>query len=372
MIVKGKCPSLPPKISQFRSFRAFDEEKFKQDLREINWTELYSNEDNLEGMWQRFKTTFISVSDKHAPFISVRRKRSGVPWITEEYIKLARERDYFRNKFRSSKLDSDWEKFKQFRNQANNLNKRLKSDYYQEEFSKCGNDVNKNWKIIKKLLPNKKNETDIKITVNNELITDVNKIVNTLNEEFNNVSLRLQSNTQSRNSDVNSMKSLPNNVRDFKFKEISNEFVRNELRNIDCKKAVGLDGLHPKLLKIAAEFISEPLAFLYNRSLQTSDIPLDFLSAKISPIHKGGTYEINNFRPISVLPVLSKILEKAVHRQLYGHIDENKLLASQQSGFRPSHSTATCVTEIVDYLLENMNTKQVTGAILLDFKKPLM
>ena len=120
--------------------------------------------------------------------------------------------------------------------------------------------------------------------------------------------------------------------------------------------------------KIGAEYISEPLTFIYNRSLTTSDIPLDFVTATISPIHKGGTYEINNYRPISVLPVLSKILEKAVHKQ-YAHLDEHKLLSSHQSGYRPSHSTATCVTDIVDYLLENMNTGQVTGAILLDLKK---
>ena len=116
---------------------------------------------------------------------------------------------------------------------------------------------------------------------------------------------------------------------------------------------MGLDGLHPKLLKVGAEFISEPLTFLYNHSLTTSDIPhkLDFVTARISPIHKGGTYEINNFRPISVLPVLSKILEKAVHKQLYAHLDEHKLLSSHQSGFRPSHSTATLsLTLLIIYL----------------------
>ena len=241
--------------------------------------------------------------------------------------------------------------------------------YYQDEFSRCGYDVNKNWKILKHLLPNKNKETDTKLVINNELISDSKKIVDLLNEEFNNVSERLQKDTQSSNSDVNSMNTLPMMAKDFNFKEITTDFVKNELLDIDCKKAVGLDGLHPKLLKVGAEFISEPLTFLYNRSLTTSDIPLDFVTARISPIHKGGTYEINNFRPISVLPVLSKILEKAVHKQLYAHLDEHKLLSSHQSGFRPSHSTATCVTDIVDYLLENMNTGQVTGAILLDLKK---
>ena len=67
----------------------------------------------------------MALSDKHAPFVSVRKKRNGVPWITEEYIKLARERNFYRKKFKSTKLNADWDKFKVCRNQANNLNKRI-------------------------------------------------------------------------------------------------------------------------------------------------------------------------------------------------------------------------------------------------------
>ena len=263
-------------------------------------------------------------------------------------------------------MNSDWDKFKYYRNQANNLNKRLKKEHYQEEFIQCGNDVNKNWKINKNLLPKKCKDTDPKLVVNDDIITDSLQIVNALNEAFNNVSERLGNNTQARSLDVNSLKTLSNTDKEFKFKEITVQFVKNEILNINCKKAVGIDGLHSKLLKLAAEYISEPITFLFNCSLETSHIPMDFKMARITPIHKGGTYEINNFQPISVLPVLSKILEKAVHKQLYTYLNENNMLSSQQSGFRPSHSTATCITDIVDYLLENMNTKQLTGSIFLD------
>ena len=136
---------------------------------------------------QNFKLKFMALSDKHAPFVSVRKKWNGVPWITEEYIKLARERDFYRNKFKSTKLKADWDKFKVYRNQATKLNSRLKKEYYQDEFSRCGNDVNKNWKILKHLLPNKNKETDTKLVIN-ELISDSKKIADLLNEEFNNVS----------------------------------------------------------------------------------------------------------------------------------------------------------------------------------------
>ena len=76
-------------------------------------------------MWDCFKSKLILLSDKHAPFISVRRKQNGVPWITDEYIKVARERDFYRKKYKSTNLNSDWDNY--YRNQAHNLNKRVLS-----------------------------------------------------------------------------------------------------------------------------------------------------------------------------------------------------------------------------------------------------
>ena len=78
---------------------------------------------------------------------------------------------------------------------------------------------------------------------------------------------------------------------------------------------------------------------------------------------------MDNFRPISILPSLSKILENAVHKQLYSYLNQNNLLSERQSGFRPLHSTTTCLTEITDYLLDNMNSGQITGTIFYDLRK---
>ena len=153
---------------------------------------------------------------------------------------------------------------------------------------------------------------------------------------------------------------------EFKFSEISEEFVLNELQNLDVRKAVGVDGLNLRLLKTAAEFITKPLTVVFNWSISTGQLPHDFKVAKIvpiRPIHKGGSYEPQNFRPISLLPSLSKILEKVVHQQLYCYLNDTGLLSYRQSGFRPLLSTSTCLTEIVDFLLDNMNSRQLTGNI---------
>ena len=209
----------------------------------------------------------------------------------------------------------------------------------------------------------------MKLVIDGDILTYNVQIADTLNEAFNNISNQLNNGSVADVANINAMNTLRKTNNEFKFKDISLEFVKNELHNMNCKKAVGVDGLHPKLLQLAANYIAAPLAYMFNRSLKSSQIPMDFKRARITPIHKGGAFEIGNFRPISILPILSKILEKAVHLQLYEYLNNHKLLSQQQSGFRPLHSTATSVTHIVDFLLENMNYGQLTGGIFLDLKK---
>ena len=370
VVLKGKCHSAIPKVSKFRSFRSFDENAFKADLDKIAWTDIDTNNTSVDMLWNEFKTTFNELSDKHAPYVTVRRKAKGVPWITDEYIQLARDRDYFRKKFNQTKDSQYWEKYKYYRNKANNLNKRLKITYYKTNLGKCGNDVGKNWDILKKLLPSRnKKSASFMLTSNDEIITDDKIIAETLNKTFNDVCEILSKDLPTSINSVDSMDTLHEIGLEFKFNDISEEFVLIELQNLDVKKAVGVDGLNLRLLKLAAEFIAKPLTVLFNLSIHTGQVPDEFKIAKIIPIHKGGSYEPQNFRPISLLPAISKILEKAVHQQLYSYLNDNGILSERQSGFRPLHSTSTCLTEIVDFLLDNMNSKKLTGSIFLDLRK---
>lgn len=79
--------------------------------------------------------------------------------------------------------------------------------------------------------------------------------------------------------------------------------------------------------------------------------------------------DVNNYRPISVLPIISKIIERAVHNQLYKYISSSNNLSSAQSGFRSNHSTTTTLLDVQDFILNNMDDGYATGAIFLDLKK---
>jgi len=132
----------------------------------------------------------------------------------------------------------------------------------------------------------------------------------------------------------------------------------------------GLDNHPPGLLKDAAGVIAKPLTFIINSSLETGVVPTEWKMAKVIPIFKSGSMaEIDNYRPISILPTLSKILERMVHKQLMKHLEFNAFLAEHQFGFRPNRSTELAVTFFTDLIWKETNGGKATGAIFIDLSK---
>ena len=135
----------------------------------------------------------------------------------------------------------------------------------------------------------------------------------------------------SHNSDKDS--TIPSNV--FQFQNVSSTYVLKALQNLKRTKSPGLDDLPPGMLKDAAIYIAEPLTYIINLSLTAEMIPSSWKEAKVLPVFKSGSYSVmENYRPISVLPVVSKTLERIVHGQFSKYLKENALMSPYQFGFR--------------------------------------
>ena len=123
-------------------------------------------------------------------------------------------------------------------------------------------------------------------------------------------------------------------------------------------------------LSTFSDVISPVLAELINKSFRDGAFPKIWKSAKVSALFKGGEKsQKDNYRPISILPTVSKIVERAAHVQLCSYLEENKLLSQSQFGFRKGRSTSTALIDFTDRILENMDSGQVTGAVFLDLRK---
>ena len=115
---------------------------------------------------------------------------------------------------------------------------------------------------------------------------------------------------------------------------------------------------------------SASLTRLFNLCLETRTFPSLWKFGKVAALFKkGDRCDANNYRPITVLPTISKILEKAVHTQLYAYLKNNGILTSKQFGFRPKLSTGTALAHFTDNILQNMDAGSFTGAVFLHLSK---
>ena len=116
------------------------------------------------------------------------------------------------------------------------------------------------------------------------------------------------------------------------------------IQNLPTNKASGLDGIPARLLKLCAPTVAKPLAHIFNLSINHGVLPIDWKNARVTPIYKEGSRaSFNNYRPISVLLVIAKILEQAVFNQFYIYLHDNNPLSEHQSGFRPLHSSYSSI-----------------------------
>ena len=157
---------------------------------------------------------------------------------------------------------------------------------------------------------------------------------------------------------------------EIKFSTLITETVLDILRNTKTSKAAGLDNLPGVFLRDGAEILSTPITQLCNLSIFLSSFPNDCKTAKIVPLYKKGSKtDPKNYRPISLLPLLSKIVEKVIHDQTQQFLTENEILYRFQSGFRPNYSTDFCLSFLNDKIIKGFDSGLLTGMILIDLQK---
>ena len=148
------------------------------------------------------------------------------------------------------------------------------------------------------------------------------------------------------------------------------ETLRRTVGGMRNTSACAADGLCIRIFKLCFDAIGVPLLNIVNTCLANCDFPDAWKHSLIHPIHKSGPRsDPANFRPISLVPVIAKIVEKIVQRQLYAYLSTNHLLASAQHGFRPRHSTETALIGVTDCILSAMDRGNLTLLCLIDLSK---
>ena len=352
-----------------RSYRNFDKRAFQNELAEINWPKFYEI-DEVNKAWEFLLTQITTILDKMCPIRTFRIKNYRPDWVTNELIEQIKDRDYFYKKAKTTGSKDDWNIAKHLRNLTNSHIRLAKRDFILNELKRNDNNAKKFWKTIKSVLPTGKEGTSDDILLKNgQDSVDRNDVASFINDFFINVgkldrTLLVQSEIE-RDEETPLGDSCSCSLVDVTERE-----VFNVIRSINVSKSSGLENINSTIIKVAFETLVPQITRMYNLSIRTAKFPDSWKKALVVPIpKKGNLTKVQNYRPISLLPLPGKIMEKLVHQYLSAYLEQGSLLAAEQHGFRKDHSTVHSIAQLTSYINKRLDDKFPTLAVFIDFKK---
>ena len=283
-----------------------------------------------------------------------------------------RKRDLLKKKAEQTKDQSCWDDFKTARNEVNNSTKYAKCKYFSDNLAASRKNPRKTWQLINELSSRqhmKKVIADIEI--GDLKVSSASEMAEAFNCHFANIGHDLARDIPATDTVPESYLISTNAT--FSFKSCSSNEVRKLLEKLETKKSTGLDNLPPRMLKIAAGVLAPSLAFLFNQSISSGIVPTEWKLARVTSIFKKGKrQDVNNYRPISIIPAVAKVFEKIIYDQFFGYLNDNDLLVSCQSGFRSLHSTLTSLLEASNSWSVNIDNGLINGVIFIDLKKAFL
>ncbi len=339
-----------------------------------DWTML--NHLNTNQSYDKFIEVLKCTMDKIAPEKEItipKKKIIRNRWMTPGLLKSSQTRlKLYRKCITSNRQDPKYIKYTKYRNLFNSMKRKTKFEYYSKLIKEHANDMRKTWRVLNTMIgkTNNKNEISDKFIINNNVITNPNTISEEFCKYFTEVGDKLASNIPKSKHSYEEHNTRPRNPRSIYISPTDTNEITKIISMMKSKNSSGHDNLNSILIKQIKHSISTPLTIIANKSLEHGEIPQNMKIAKIIPIYKAkDRKQLNNYRPISLLPCLSKILEKIMHKRVYHFMLLNDQFYKSQYGFRPCHNTVHAVTEFCHSVFESFENKETTLAVFLDLSK---
>jgi hypothetical protein len=353
-------PPAQSKVISYRKLGSIDVEAFKAD---INSSPLIlTPASGIDELVQQYNESLTSILDKHAPIITKKvHIRPNTPWYNENILAAKQARRKAERHWLSSKLTVHLEIFRKAHNHVTQLCKMAKVAYYQAEIMDNAKNPKALFKITDTLMHKK---ADVKLPCHtdpqnlaNEFITFFSDKIKTITKSFP-PGLEPYTTSDIREGLIPFTSFTPITVEDIQKIILSGN-----------SKSCNQDPIPTSLLKECLPSLLSSLTQIVNTSISSCSMPTTLKMATVTPLIKKPDLdpeEKKNYRPVSNLPFLSKLIEKVIVKQLEVHMADNRLHARYQSAYRKHHSMETALIRITDDLLSAMDNSKLVMLILLD------
>ena len=354
--------------SYYRNFSQSNMLNFKLALEDVDWT-LVMRARYAQVAFKNFSTIFLPIFNKYFPLLESKQiKKKNKSYMTNEILDLITQKNSLQKKFYKYPLTYGHE-YRRIRNRVTLEIKKLKRSYYKSSLENSNGNPKKTWGIINEVLGRNRVKVGIsEVVVDGDSINDKTSIAQSFNDYFSGIASSLASKIPPVQTDPLNYVHNHNGIR-FEFKILSRSDVRDVIINLN-NSAAGIDDIQPKIIKFVVDEILDVITYICNLSFKDGLFPSELKLAKISPIFKSGAKtDISNYRPISVLPAISKILEKLANSQLNEYLDRNNITNNNQYGFRKFRSTESALVHFNNDVVRALDNNNYLVAVFLDFSK---
>ena len=308
-----------------------------------------------------------------------KRKHKKEKWMTNELLIKIVEKNKLYVKWKTTpinleKYEEIKKQFKECEKNVIKLIKEAKQQYFDRIFTAYRTDLKKTWRTIGETLCRNKKHCDVpsRFFHDGKELSEPKAIANAFNVYFANIGKNLAATIeQDNNADFNHMQYLGTPTKtSFNFHCITEIETMKAIDTLENKSSSGHDGISNKIVKLLKNEISKPLTVIINQMLKTGIFPDSFKTSKIVPLFKKGDHGLlTNYRPISLLPTISKVFERVIYDQMYLYFNNNNLLADEQFGFRKNHSTEYAAIKLVDHISNEMESGKTPVTLFIDLSK---
>ncbi|XP_026746180.1 uncharacterized protein LOC113507524, partial [Trichoplusia ni] len=328
-----------------------DAEVLHRDAFKLNWDEL-CNAPNIDSKINILCNSIRELYDKHAPVRKVKIKRLPAPWMTRGVQMMMRRRDKLFRRFRRDRCEENWRLFKAARNKCNQVIRNAKRQHILNNISSSSpGDV---WKFLGSLGIGRMRNQSSHFTLG---LDDINTFFTTSSP----MDHQVKSRSLSQLSEL-----MRPNIPQFSFSSVAEDDVKKAILSFKSN-AIGADAISRRMITSILEFLLSPICHIIIFSVYTGQFPEQWRMAHVIPLPKVLNPTLpSHFRPTSIIPFLSTVLEDCVHSQLYKHISRYNLLNPLQSGFRPGHSTTSALLKVTHDIAAGMEDAKATVIALVD------
>lgn len=363
---KGRNEAKPIKLKTRGTI--FDYDLLENELKAVDWSYVAMVQ-NPSILWDRMFGDIMQVVNKLNPLREFTVKNNRPNYLNDEIIKLGKERDAAFEKAIITKSKDDWELAVKARRKANSGVRKSKYNYIQGNIDDSEGDPKRFWHQVRLLIPNVKSQL-IDYVMAEDGVTALRGVdaCDRINSYFCNVSCVLAAKFGPIIPDV----SIDYNCSDPEIWDfyVTKDEVLDLVKEIAVNKSSGFIDISSSLMKMVLTIIIDQFVLLLNLILSKSIFPNAWKTAITTVIPKPGNCSlVENLRPISLVPITGKIMEKIINSIIMDYLENNDKLFERQGGFRKGKSTVKTTHDLVNHLLLNKNKGMTSAAVFIDIAK---